>query len=409
MDDEEIVTQTQGMVSRLRNEVRTRELGSMDHSDHFHAIPLSDGYHILFTDPSTGLLCLGSDAPVGGPTKLLRTIWFQGPAEDSSPVAYAAGSDLRFGVRVVAAFGNGAKQRIWLYSVPGDVFTANSQSSQTVVRGSWLESNASGPVQNLEWIKWRVDDGLQEWVSHSQDPVPGVLPRSVWPMKIKGQEIDTFPGVVDLAVDSGPNMTIWAFSNKGVAKTWQINDGNFNGSVIEKLVARDGSVREVDGEGDVEMSDSPPSSSLSSPDLLVPPLPLDANSHYAVMSDTPSSVSSPGGRHPQLSHQPASFDGTASLTISSSAVFTARAERHYRTHRNLATVSYDAGSDILMGDLQDSETEEGASCSFDEVALAQAGNLVYETSHRSESVHFGRGADFVEELTGIARIDIEIR
>jgi hypothetical protein len=50
-----------------------------DNSDHYRAIPLSDGYHILFTDPSTGLLSLGSDAPIGGPTKLLRKIWFAGP------------------------------------------------------------------------------------------------------------------------------------------------------------------------------------------------------------------------------------------------------------------------------------------------------------------------------------------
>lgn len=34
-------------------------------SDHFQAVPLSDGYHILFIDPESGGLCLGSDAPLG--------------------------------------------------------------------------------------------------------------------------------------------------------------------------------------------------------------------------------------------------------------------------------------------------------------------------------------------------------
>jgi hypothetical protein len=34
-------------------------------SDHFHAVPLSDGHHVLFIDPATGSLCLGSDAPLG--------------------------------------------------------------------------------------------------------------------------------------------------------------------------------------------------------------------------------------------------------------------------------------------------------------------------------------------------------
>lgn len=39
--------------------------------DHYRAVPLSDGYHVLFTDPASSKLFLGSDAPLGGPTKLL--------------------------------------------------------------------------------------------------------------------------------------------------------------------------------------------------------------------------------------------------------------------------------------------------------------------------------------------------
>ena len=42
--------------------------------DHFNAIPISDGTHMIFTDARTMFLCLGSDAPVGGPTKLLRKV-----------------------------------------------------------------------------------------------------------------------------------------------------------------------------------------------------------------------------------------------------------------------------------------------------------------------------------------------
>ena len=69
--------------------------------------------HILFTDPPTGLLCLGSDAPIGGPTKLIRKIWFKGPQDQGSAIAYAAGSDLSLGVRVVAAFGTEQEKGIW--------------------------------------------------------------------------------------------------------------------------------------------------------------------------------------------------------------------------------------------------------------------------------------------------------
>lgn len=74
--------------------------------DHYRAVPLSDGYHILFTDPRSGNLCLGTDAPVGALTRLLRKVWFPPPPEAASPVPmlYAAGSDVRHGVRVVATF-----------------------------------------------------------------------------------------------------------------------------------------------------------------------------------------------------------------------------------------------------------------------------------------------------------------
>ena len=184
--------------------------------------------------------------------------------------------------------------------------------------------------------------------------------------------------MIDFAIDSGPTVTIWTFSSEGVAKVWQIDDGKFDGFVRERLVARDGTIRELDGSGDVEMSDAP--SSSSPPNVLAPPL------------------------------QPESFDGTASFTVSTSTVFTTKSERRHRVHCSQRIINYDADGDILMDDLQDSGIEEDASRgSLDEVTLAQAGTLVYETFHRSESVYYGRGADFAEELTGVARIDIEIR
>jgi len=42
--------------------IREPRLGQ---SDHFQAVPLSDGYNVLFTDPVSANLCLGSDAPLG--------------------------------------------------------------------------------------------------------------------------------------------------------------------------------------------------------------------------------------------------------------------------------------------------------------------------------------------------------
>jgi hypothetical protein len=108
--------------------------GRLDFSDHYRVVPLSDGYHILFIDSVTGLLCLASDAPVGGPTKLLLKIWFEGPEGKASPTSYTSGSNLSWGVRVVAAFGSGSEEIIWLFSVPGDIFAANQTNQNPPMR-----------------------------------------------------------------------------------------------------------------------------------------------------------------------------------------------------------------------------------------------------------------------------------
>lgn len=41
---------------------------------HYRAIPASDGIHILFVEPRSGLLCVGSDSPIGRPTSLTRAL-----------------------------------------------------------------------------------------------------------------------------------------------------------------------------------------------------------------------------------------------------------------------------------------------------------------------------------------------
>ncbi|KAI9640789.1 hypothetical protein NHQ30_010629 [Ciborinia camelliae] len=224
----------------------------VDHSDHYRAIPLSDGYHILFTDPGTGALCMGSDAPVGGPTKLLRKVWFQGPEDRGSPTAYAGGSDLSWGVRVVAAFGSGEEQSVWMFSVPGDVFHA-AQSSQNLLESSvrQRQSNSRNP-KNMQWLDWWPDEELQQWLNLTRHPVPGILPGNMWPIRIKGQKIGTCSGIVDLAIDSSQGVTVWAFSMDGIAKVWRMDDAQHM-DIAKLSVLRDGTIREHDYEGDVEM------------------------------------------------------------------------------------------------------------------------------------------------------------
>ena len=209
-------------------------VGPHDESDHYQAKPLSDGYHILFTDPTCGMLCLGSDAPLGGPTKLLRKIMFTGPEEGVVPRIYAAGSELRWGVRVVAAYG----ERLWFFSVPPDILGG--------CRGRDGDGTES-PRPELwgEGLRYEMLDSEGAW-------------SGKWPVNIRGVEIATVQSLVDVAIDSEPgSFAIWAFSAAGEVFTWQI-DGGQEWGVRERVVLRDGTVVDVhDDDGDVVMRDAP--------------------------------------------------------------------------------------------------------------------------------------------------------
>lgn len=210
-------------------------------SDHFQARPLSDGYHILFTDPTTGTLCLGSDAPLGGPTKLLRKMIFHGPRDGAVPTVYAAGTDLRWGVRVAVGYG----ERLWVFSVPPDVF-----GSGPFRAGCGAES----PRPEL----W--GEALREEEQDSEGAWSGK-----WPVRVRGVEVGSVTGLVDVAVEAEPGrFTVWAFSAAGEVFAWQV-DGGREAGVCERVVGRDGEVIDVrDADGDVVMRDAP--------DVLIPEL-----------------------------------------------------------------------------------------------------------------------------------------
>jgi hypothetical protein len=229
-----------------------------DNNDHYRAVPLSDGYHILFIDPKTGLLCLGSDAPVGGPTKLLRKMWFAAPSEHGSPVAYAVASEMKYGVRVVAAYGTGLEQRIWLFSVPSDIFI-DGMAEHGVGSMPFVGTSYGSEKVNREWVEWFNNPKTQDRL----DPIKGsghgsVLKRdNIWPLPIRGQEIGRCSGLSELTIQVGLAMTIWAFTRNGVAHTWQIDEGSLGGTMSERFIARDGTVRECDSTSKSDMTTTP--------------------------------------------------------------------------------------------------------------------------------------------------------
>ena len=184
--------------------------------DHYRAVPISDGWNVLFTDPVEGNLCLGKDAPPGvGTTKLIRRFVFSGPTEFGKvvvPRVYAAGGELRWGVRVVVGYG----EAIWLFVVASDVFFGHQD--KTAERQDGQNANA-----------------VEE------------------PVRVEGVNIGNMQGLVDLAVDaSGGNLTIWTFAVNGMAYVWQI--AGRQQSVEKRIVLKDGTVTALeDANGDTYM------------------------------------------------------------------------------------------------------------------------------------------------------------
>jgi hypothetical protein len=117
-------TIVQGMWSARASMSESQGVLRTVNCDHYRAIPLSDGVHVLFTDPISGLLCLGSDAPLGGPTKLLRKFVFLPPGYVSTttkllPTCYAAAQEFQWGIRIAVVYMNG---NLVLFNVPSDCF-----------------------------------------------------------------------------------------------------------------------------------------------------------------------------------------------------------------------------------------------------------------------------------------------
>ena len=224
--------------------------------DHYRAIPLSDGIHILFTDPDSGCLCLGinaGDHGMGG-TKLVKRVILLGPNDEIEgecdeglgketskhvllPSVYAAGKDLKWGVRVAVAFGD----RVWLFCVPPDLLLSDDEDRP---RGKNREKKAWEATYPL----WHVDDR-------------NVLLDQKNPFIIRGIEFARVEaGVVDLAVDSRfGSVGVWVVGGDKMVWAWNIVDG-YDREVSCRNVNVDGSIALLkDGDGDVMMREAPSS------------------------------------------------------------------------------------------------------------------------------------------------------
>ncbi|KEF51999.1 uncharacterized protein A1O9_11989 [Exophiala aquamarina CBS 119918] len=188
--------------------------------DHYRAVPLSDGKHLLFTDPLNGLLCLGVDAPLGGPTKLVRKVLFAPPhamdegCERALPRRYTAGQDLRWGVRIVAAQQDGT---IMLYNVPRDLL----EHLQDPRKSFDLCAESQGVIGQSDL----PIDTLME----RQDPSPTPSSKSqtspTRPVQIPGARLMRVEDDIidDIAIDTSfGGFLLWIFCRRGVARLYNI-------------------------------------------------------------------------------------------------------------------------------------------------------------------------------------------
>ena len=201
--------------------------------DHYRTVPLSDGYHALFTDPKTSAVCLGclpeaaaNDASFGRRVIFVRP---ENGAEASVPKCYAAAADLSWGVRIAAGYGDGS---LWLFSVPGDVFLA-SRCDHSDAQLGWLEEyNAS-----------RLENGTGE---------------VDWPVKIHGVSVAFIDDLEDVAIEASDGaVALWAFSTDGLTRKWRMSTGTTQ-KVRYSTVLKDGTVvNAVEEDGDWIMRNAP--------------------------------------------------------------------------------------------------------------------------------------------------------
>lgn len=173
---------------------------------------------------------MGCDAPLGGPTKLLRKILFLPPDSNSQlPRIYTSAFDMSWGARVAVAFG----EMIMLYSIPPDICNL-SRIEQKVE--SW-DMYRTPPFSN----EGRMAD---HWLNWWDEPHPSSRwgNHPVWPIAIRGAEIGSLKGVSELAIHTTPDITIWGFTSDFRCKTWQLRNSTEPVPSLHRYVCHSGIV-----------------------------------------------------------------------------------------------------------------------------------------------------------------------
>ena len=137
------------------------------------------------------------------------------------------------------------RQVIMFYTIPPDVFHDKGAISARIGR---QETRSGEKSETLS--RFRDEDYLATKSFAASHPG-----STAFPLEISGQPVATCNDLVELALDSCPEMIIWAFSAKGWARTWALNNGRM-AKPTKTSIQRDGSIRHIDSDGDIAMTDT---------------------------------------------------------------------------------------------------------------------------------------------------------
>jgi hypothetical protein len=178
---------------------------------------LSDGHHVLFIDRSTDQLTLGCDAPLGGPTKLLRKVVFNPPEEKVVPRVYTAAADVSSVARIVAVYGD----TVMLYSIPPDVLNP-SRREQAAESWDMYNTPPFSPLSRHQdhWLDWWDEPTAFDLTNR----LDSANESCMWPISLSGTQVGKLSSICELAIQTHPDILIWAFTYTSQCRTWRLHN-----------------------------------------------------------------------------------------------------------------------------------------------------------------------------------------
>ena len=181
----------------------------------YAALPLDDGYHIIYLDCINGSLCLGCRTISRGQMRVRAKVVFRGPSENSRVGCYRFLTRKEGGIILVAGFRVASQDRIYMYSIPPEIvatpFDLQRPNSKMIVEDALKV--ASTLNTHLAWTDW--------WPSEDNNFKRNQDGNSIsWPIVMRGTYFAESTDVADVAIQFDSHLIIWIFRQNGDAAVY---------------------------------------------------------------------------------------------------------------------------------------------------------------------------------------------